>query len=69
MAPMTRPKEEPAPKRRPDISEVYSPPRVTAMARAMGMRDGWALDLRTVDEEGRRWDFTKRERRMEALQL
>eukprot|EP00972_Heterocapsa_arctica_P016733 2468579-Heterocapsa_arctica.AAC.1 len=43
---------------RADVSEVYSPPRVTTMAKAMGMRAGWALDIRTVDEQGRRWDFS-----------
>eukprot|EP00972_Heterocapsa_arctica_P080212 11823288-Heterocapsa_arctica.AAC.1 len=35
----------------------------------MGMRAGWALDFRTVDEQGRRWDFSVPERRREALRL
>ena len=42
---------------RPDVCEVYSPPRVTATAREMGMKGGWALDLTTDDDQGRPWDF------------
>ena len=33
-----------------DVSEVYSPPRVTDVAEATGLRPGWALDL-TVDKD------------------
>ena len=40
-----------------DIAEVYSPDRVTEMARSMGFTAGWALDLTTSDENGRAWDF------------
>eukprot|EP00972_Heterocapsa_arctica_P045312 6688897-Heterocapsa_arctica.AAC.1 len=32
---------------RPDVSEVYSPPRVTTMAGESDIRAGWALDFRT----------------------
>ena len=28
-----------------DVSEVYPPPRVTAMAGRMGLNAGWALDF------------------------
>ena len=28
-----------------EVSEVYSPPRVAEMARRMGLRVGWALDI------------------------
>ena len=63
------PMQEGSTTRRPDVSEVYSPPRVTAMARAMGMNAGWALDLRTVDANGRKWNFEDPSRRTEALRL
>ena len=52
-----------------DISEVYSPPRVTKMARQMGMSGGWALDLTTADESGEVWDFTKESCREKARKL
>ena len=35
------------------IAEVYSPPRVVAMARTMGLKVGWRLDLRTKDVDER----------------
>ena len=44
-------------RKRPDISEVFSPPRVTKMAQTEGLTAGVALDLRTCDGQGRRWDF------------
>ena len=56
----------PAANDRPDASEVYSPPRVTATADESA---GWALDFRTVDKEGLRWDLSIPERRQEALRL
>ena len=40
-----------------DVAEVYSPERVTTMAKKMGLNAGWALDLTTTDELGRNWDF------------
>ena len=40
-----------------EVAEVYSPPRVVAMAKQMGLRQGWSLDLTTNDTDGRRWDF------------
>ena len=42
------------------LSEIYSPPRVTAMAKmcpSYGILPGFALDLTTFDVDGRRWDF------------
>ena len=51
------------------LSEVYSPPRVTAMAKMLpefGIIPGLALDLTTVDEQGKAWDFSIPERREEA---
>ena len=51
-----------------DISEVYSPPRITKMARKMGLRAGWALDLTQVDsEDGQPWDFSVKAKRVKAL--
>ena len=43
-----------------DVAEVYSPPRVTSMAKKMGMHAGSAMDLRTG------FDFTRKEDRDEA---
>ena len=51
-----------------DVSEIYSPPRVTAMAEKMGLRAGWALDLVEVDpEDGLPWDFSTQAKREKAL--
>ena len=61
--------QEGATVKRPAVSEVYSPPRVTKTARRLGLKAGWALDLRTVDEHGRNWDFSRPDRRKEALCL
>ena len=40
-----------------DVAEVYSFPRVAAMAKRLGFRDGWSFDLTTCDTDGREWDF------------
>ena len=50
-----------------DVAEVYSPPRVAAMARRMGLRQGWSLDLTTYDRDGREWDFNSLEMRNRAI--
>ena len=39
------------------VTEVYSPPRVTAMAKRMNMVPGMALDMTTMDDDGLPWDF------------
>ena len=39
-----------------EVAEVYSPPRATRMAEAVGLRAGWALDLTTYDDDGRPWE-------------
>ncbi len=50
-----------------DVAEVYSPPRSTKMAKKLGMKAGWALDLTEVDpDDGRHWDFTIKEKREKA---
>ncbi len=51
-----------------DVSEVYSPPRVSETAGEMGLRPGWALDLTTTDpDDGRPWDFNEPEKRKKAM--
>ena len=55
------------------VSEMYSPPRVTAEIRRKGHRHlmpGFALDLTVVDpEDGLPWDFSKAGKREKARQL
>ena len=45
----------------PDIAEIYSPPRVIAMGKKLGLRIGEPMDLTTG------WDFRKPEHREQAL--
>ena len=57
---------------RATVSEIYSPPRVTAAAarlKQLGIDPGAALDLTTVDELGRPWDFSKKEMQHKAEAL
>ncbi len=50
-----------------DIAEMYSPPRITKTAKAMGLKDGWALDLTESDpEDNEPWDFSRKEKRDKA---
>ena len=49
------------------VAEVYSPPRVAAMARTMGLRAGWSLDLTTRDHDGKWWNFNDLEMRNRAI--
>ena len=46
-----------------DVSEVYSPPRVTARAPDYGLKPGTAMDLATG------WDFNHRSERKQAHAL
>ena len=51
------------------VSEIYSPPMVTAAAKllpGLGILPGFALDLTTVDKDGHHWDFTKESMRQAA---
>ena len=57
------------PKEWMQVAEVYSPPRMTKVARQLGMKAGFALDLTNTDEEGNQWDFSKAEMRAKALKL
>ena len=46
------------------VSEIYSPPRVSAVANmcsSFGILPGFALDLTTHDVDGRHWDFDEEE--------
>ena len=52
-----------------DVAEVYSPPRVAQVAREMGFRGGWSLDLTTSESGGRQWDFNQLEMRNRAARL
>ena len=50
-----------------DISEIYSPPRITTVARRYGLRAGCSLDITTFDVDGRPWDFDDVEMRNRAI--
>ena len=53
------------------VSEIYSPPRVTAAAKLLPelkIIPGFALDLTTTDSDGRHWDFDDKTMRDRALQ-
>ena len=50
-----------------DVAEVYSPPRVTAMAQKMGLRAGWSSDLTICDEIGQPGGFNKVNMRNKAI--
>jgi len=55
------------------VSEIYSPPRVTAMLRSMPslrLAPGFALDLTVPSEiDGSIWDFSLAEKRQQARAL
>ena len=41
------------------IIEIYSPPRVNAIANMWDLLPGWSLDLTVNDpDDGKPWDFT-----------
>ena len=50
-----------------DLAEVYSPPRIAATARRMGMRGGLSLDFTTPEPCGYVWDFNKVKCRNRAM--
>ena len=52
-----------------DISELYSPPRVSLSATKYRLRSGWALDLQTVQPNGQAWDFNNPVNRLRAKRL
>ena len=50
-----------------EVAEVYSPPRVVTMAKTMGLKAGWSLDLTTKEVDGRQWNFNEVEMRNRAI--
>ena len=42
---------------RPDVAEIYSPPRFTAEASRFGLRPGFAVDWECLKRDGQRWDL------------
>ena len=52
-----------------EVAEVYSPERLTPMAKNMGLNIGWALDLTTTDENGQYWNFDCVNMRNKATRL
>ena len=50
------------------VSEVYSPPRVTAMAEKLGLDAGWALVFNVADDDRMASDFSNQAKRDKALQ-
>eukprot|EP00972_Heterocapsa_arctica_P013936 2052841-Heterocapsa_arctica.AAC.1 len=63
----------PASEARRMVSEIYSPPRITDMAKSnpnLGIKPGSALDLTILDKLGNQWDFdvpSQRQRAMEKV--
>ena len=55
------------------ISEMYSPPRVSAELKKMRHKHlipGFAFDLTVTDpDDGKVWDFSKKEKRVKALKI
>ena len=45
----------------PHVSEIYSPPRICALASKYGMRAGFSLDLTVLNDEEIPWNFDKPE--------
>ena len=51
------------------VSEMYSPPRVSAVAKlcpSFGLLPGFAFDITTHDTDGKHWDFDDEEMRARA---
>ena len=49
------------------VAEVWSPPRVTAMAGKYGLIPGSAYNIETNDESGEAWDFDRAEQRNKCI--
>ena len=52
---------------KPDITEVYSPPRIGPEVEKIGLMKGDSFDLTVKRTDGHPWDFEKRLHRMEAM--
>ena len=51
-----------------DVSETYSPPRVTKDIADVGLGGGWSLDLTVANEKGEPWDFSKNDMQDRAME-
>ena len=53
------------------VAEIHNPPAVTAIVKLLPNRvlQGFVLDLTTLDEEGKPWDFDIPSQRRKAEQL
>ena len=70
MQTQTRQKEKTRHDGAADVAEIYSPPRVAKMAKRLGMKAGWSLDLTSRDElDNEPWDFNKPEKRARAREV
>ena len=55
---------------RPQVAEIYSPPRVTSLAHRYNLPPGFALDLTIIDEDdGEPWNFDDAGKRERARRL
>ena len=52
---------------RVDVAEIYSPPRMTAMASKLGYTPGFSMDQTTLDEDGMPWDLSLAATQRKAL--
>ena len=67
MQTQTRQKEKTRHEGVADVAEIYSPPRVAKMAKRLGMKAGWSLDLTSIDGlDNEPWDFSRPEKRERA---
>ena len=53
---------------RNDLSEVYSPPRVTKDGASLGLKCAFAFGVIVLDKDGYVWDFSERSCRKRAWQ-
>ena len=51
------------------VTEIYALVRVNGIAEKLGILPGMSLDLTTLDEDGKPWDFNLREKRERAIKL
>ncbi len=51
---------------KPEVAEIYSPPRITALLPGYGLYPGVAMDITTNDETGNPWDFDDPRQRQRA---
>ena len=52
---------------RTDVAEIYSPPRMAAMAQRLGHAPGFSMDLTTLDKDGLPWDLSLTATQRKAL--